>query len=188
MTVRLFVALDLPEEVRRRIAEFSRTLRPLEPDARWLRTASIHLTLKFIGERPPEQVEGIRRALASVRAAPGELRFRGAGFFPDDGRPRVFWVGIEANPALAELADGIERALEPLGIRRESRPFVPHLTLARLDGEKRAGALRRAVAERGAEEFGVSVERAFHLYQSQLGPSGAQYTKLETFLFALEAP
>lgn len=186
--MRIFVALDIPEEVRRRVADFAAALQQREPRARWLRAVSIHVTLKFIGEASPPQVEKIRRALGSVRAAaPAELRLRGAGFFPDERRPRVFWVGIEANPVLADLADQIERALEPLGIARESRAFRPHLTLARLEGLRGAGHLRQALAEADTPEFGGSIERAFHLYESRLGPGGARYTKLETYVFAPEA-
>jgi RNA 2',3'-cyclic 3'-phosphodiesterase len=186
--VRVFVALDIPEEVRRRIADFAAALQKHAPRARWVRLESIHVTLKFIGHAPPPQVEEIRRALGLVRAeSPAELQFRGAGFFPDERRPRVLWVGIEANAGLAELAEAIERALEPLGIARESRAFHPHLTLARFEEPRSAGHLQRALAEAGTPEFGGSVERAFHLYESKLGAGGARYTKLETYIFAPEA-
>lgn len=185
--MRVFVALDIPEEVRQRIGEFAREMRDRAPQARWVRVDGIHVTLKFIGEVSPERVEEIRRALASVRApAPVEMDFRDAGFFPDERRPRVFWVGIQASPVLAELAGEIERSLEPLGIARESRPFQPHLTLARFERPSTSGDLRRALAEGGQREFGSAVAREFHLYQSQIGKGGAKYTRLESFPFAPE--
>jgi 2'-5' RNA ligase len=185
--VRVFIAIDIPEEVRRRIGEFAREMRDRAPHARWVRVDGIHITLKFIGEVPSERVEAIRRALAPVRASePIRMDFRDAGFFPDERRPRVFWVGIHASPALAELAAAIEQSLEPLGIARESRAFQPHLTLARFERPSTSGDLRRALAEGGKREFGSAVARAFHLYESRIGPGGARYTRLETFVFAPE--
>jgi 2'-5' RNA ligase len=187
--VRLFIALDIPEEVRRRIGEFAREMRDRAPKARWVRVDGIHVTLKFIGEVPPERVESIRQALEPVRApAPVKMEFRDVGFFPDERRPRVFWVGIHATSALAELAAEIEQRLEPLGIARESRSFRPHLTLARFERPSATGDLRRALAEGGAREFGSTVEREFYLYQSRIGPGGARYTRLGTFPFAPETP
>jgi 2'-5' RNA ligase len=187
--VRLFVALDIPEEIRRRIDEFVRELRPRAPHARWVRVEGIHVTLKFIGEVPPERAERIRKALAPVRAAaPVAMAFRGAGFFPGEKHPRVFWVGIEASPVLAELAAEIERRLDPLGIAPETRAFHPHLTLARFERPADAGDLARAVAEGAGSDFGSTTERQFYLYQSKIARGGAQYTRLETFLFAPETP
>jgi 2'-5' RNA ligase len=190
--VRVFIALDVSDPVRERIADFARVLRAKAPEARWVRTDAVHVTLKFIGEAPPAQVDRIRMALEPVRASgPVEMSFRGAGFFPDEQRPRVFWVGIDATPTLADLAGEIEQRLEPLGIARESRSFRPHLTLARIEGANGArngvDALRRALGESRAPEFGKVVERTFHLYESRLGPGGARYTRLQSFVFAPEA-
>jgi 2'-5' RNA ligase len=185
--VRLFVAIDVPEEVRRRVAAFAAEMRERAPRARWVRFDGVHVTLKFIGETAPEKTEAIRHALAAVRtAAPVEMEFRGAGFFPNEKRPRVFWVGIHSTPALGELAADIERRLEPLGIARESRPFNAHLTLARFETPRESGELWRAVAESGEQEFGRAVTREFHLYESRLKPGGSQYTRIETFTFAPE--
>ena len=185
--MRLFVAIDVPEEVRRCVAAFAAGMRARAPRARWVRVDGVHVTLKFIGETAPEKAEAIRHALAAVRtAAPVEMEFRGAGFFPNEKRPRVFWVGIHSTPALGELAADIERRLEPLGIARESRPFNAHLTLARFETPRESGELGRAVAESGEQEFGRAVTREFHLYESRLKPGGSQYTRIETFTFAPE--
>jgi 2'-5' RNA ligase len=185
--VRLFIAIDVPEEVRRRITAFAAEMRERAPRARWVRLDGVHVTLKFIGEVAPEKAEAIRHALEPVRtAAPVEMEFRGAGFFPNERRPRVFWVGIHSAPSLAELAAEIERRIEPLGIARESRPFNAHLTLARFETPSQSGELARALAEEGEREFGHAIAREFHLYESRLKPGGAQYTRLETFTFAPE--
>lgn len=186
--MRLFVALDIPEVVRARLKEFSERMRKRAPAARWVRVEGIHLTLKFIGEVEEERVEKVRRALEPVRAdSPVEVEYRGAGFFPSERNPRVFWAGTEAGPVLMKLAAEIERRLEPLGIARESREFRAHLTLARFERPGDAEPVRRAMAESPAIEFGRSVEREFYLYQSKLGPGGARYTRLAAFRFAPEA-
>src|ERR1700722_2452166 len=103
--MRLFVALDLSEEVRVAIAQFCEKLRGDFPSARWVRTEGIHVTLKFIGEVNEDRVAAIESALDAVKSSgPVEMSFRGVGFFPDARRPRVFWAGIEGSPNLAEIA------------------------------------------------------------------------------------
>lgn len=182
--MRVFVALDLPEEVRRAVADFVRTLEPACPGARWARVSGIHITLKFIGEAPPEIVVRIKEALASIAlAAPVELCFREVGFFPNARHPRVFWAGIEASPNLAELAAAVEGRLEKLGIPREQRPFKPHLTLARFKSEVGLARLHDGVKRYPSLEFGAMRTGEFHLYQSHLKPGGAEYARLATFAF-----
>lgn len=186
--MRIFIALDIPREVRDAVGALIARLRPACRNARWVRVEGMHVTLKFIGEAAPERVESVKHALANTQVDGAvEMRFRGAGFFPNERRPRVFWAGIEVTPNLAELAQRVEAALEPLGIPREQRAFHPHLTLARFDSpagvENMLGELRAA----GAPDFGGTRTTEMHLYQSQLKPSGAEYAKLATFVFAADA-
>jgi 2'-5' RNA ligase len=182
--MRVFVALDIPDAVRTAISDLVLKLRPLCRNARWVRIESAHVTLKFIGEVPPDKVEAVKAVLAPLRTHnPIEMKFRNVGFFPDERRPRVFWAGIEAGPALGELAAAMETALEPLGIAREQRAFSPHLTLARFESPNRLDRLRDAIAAAGPLEFGRTVAEEFHLYQSVLKRGGAEYTRLVTFCF-----
>jgi len=186
--LRIFIALDLSEPIRAAIFSFCDNLRRAFPSARWVRPEGIHVTLKFIGEIPEERVAPIHAALSGIRSsAPVELSFGGTGFFPNDRRPRVFWVGIHASPNLAEIAAAIEERLEPLGIPRESREFHPHLTLARLDDPRGLDKFQAALREAGPREFGTMKTPEMHLYQSELGRSGARYTRLATFQFLSEA-
>jgi RNA 2',3'-cyclic 3'-phosphodiesterase len=182
--MRLFVAMDIPEDVCAAIAALVAKLRPACRDARWVRIEGIHLTLKFIGEAEPEKGDAIQTALASIPSrAPIPVTFRGLGFFPDERRPHVLWAGIKAGTDLAALAAAVETALEPLGIPREERAFSPHLTLARLDTPRVLEALREAVKKAGRLAFGRTTATEFHLYQSILKPGGAEYTRLATFSF-----
>jgi 2'-5' RNA ligase len=192
--MRLFVALDIDDEIRERIALFVDGVRNFAPDARWVNPASMHITLKFIGEQPEFAVEAIMAALKLAEASAPELHFAGYGFFPTAKSARVFWVGIHAGLQLNALAAAIDEKMPPLGIPKEGREFSPHLTLARAGG--RSGSPRRRDDDRPNRvfqtlqdrlaalpppEFGSMTARGFFLYQSQLSPKGSKYTQLARF-------
>jgi RNA 2',3'-cyclic 3'-phosphodiesterase len=180
--VRLFVALDIPEAVREVLTGLRMRFEKICRGARWVRLEGVHITLKFIGEVPAGRVDAIRAALQNARAtAPIDLRFVGLGFFPNERHPRVFWAGIEAGAALAQLAAAVEAQLSPLGFPPEKREFRPHLTLARFDSAEGVDQLRAAAAEFAATEFGRSAPREFYLYQSVLKREGAEYTRLASY-------
>jgi RNA 2',3'-cyclic 3'-phosphodiesterase len=192
--MRLFVALDIDDVIRKQIARFVEGVCNFAPDARWVHPESLHVTLKFIGERSLEEKDRIHSALASVQASVFDLSFRGHGFFPTPRAPRVFWIGIEGGPELVSLASAVDQSLSPLGIAREDHPFNPHLTLARGAGVSgtprwRKGdrpnaqftKLQEKLAARPAPDFGTMAAREFFLYQSKLSPGGSQYTKLAVF-------
>lgn len=182
--MRLFVALDLPHPVREALQELVRQLQRASADVRWVRREGMHLTLKFIGEVPEEKLPLIQEALGEV-ASPAvvELEFRSLGYFPNERRPRVLWVGVQASDNLAPLAAQIEAALEPLGIPRERRAYAPHLTLGRFKSPKRLPRLLEEVGRRREKEFGRARVEEFVLYQSRLSPHGAQHTRLQAFPF-----
>jgi 2'-5' RNA ligase len=192
--MRLFIALDLDDAIRERIARFLDGIRGFAPDARWMRPQSLHVTLKFIGEQPEPAAEPIQHELEGIRAEAPQIQFRGYGFFPTANAPRVFWVGMEAGPQLAALAATVDDRMAALGIPREERLFSPHLTLARGAGgsgsprwRKEDGPTRifRTLQEKlsalPSPEFGTMTAREFFLYQSQLSPRGSKYTKLAGF-------
>ena len=192
--MRLFVAIDIDDTIRERIVRFMEGVQPFCPEARWVKPESLHITLKFIGEKPSEAVADLKRVLTNVDVEPAQLTFRGLGFFPTPHSARVFWVGIDAPPHLAEIAKIVDKAIAGLGVRKEDHSFSPHLTLAR--GRGGSGSPRRQkgdrhnsvfqylqekLAARPTPEFGTMIASEFCLYQSQLSPSGSRYTKLERF-------
>ncbi|MBZ5547446.1 MAG: RNA 2',3'-cyclic phosphodiesterase [Acidobacteriia bacterium] len=192
--MRIFIGIELDDEVRTKIARFLDGVRGFAPDARWVRPESLHITLKFIGEQKSEQVEAVSERLRQVEGRPIDIRLGGHGFFPTAKSPRVFWIGIQAGPELAALAANIDAGVAELGIPREDRPFSPHLTLARGgggsgspkwrkgDGPNSAFAvLEKRLAAMGDLDFGAMTAREFILYQSQLSPKGSKYTKLQRF-------
>jgi 2'-5' RNA ligase len=186
--MRLFAALDIPEDVRESLGALVAKLRGVCKDARWARIEGLHITLKFIGEVSPQKTKDIKTALGKVQfPAPIAIQFGGLGFFPNSRRPRVLWAGVKAGPALATLASSVEDELNLLGIAREDRPFSPHLTLARIDSPNKLGSLHSAIdsiVATASPEFGNMIAKEFHLYQSVLKPGGAEYTRLATFPFA----
>jgi 2'-5' RNA ligase len=194
--MRLFIGIDLDPELRSRIERFIEGAQGFATNARWMRAESLHVTLKFIGERPQEQVEALTQRLRRVESGSFELRFTGYGFFPTVKAPRVFWIGIQADAHLAQLAANIDAATSEIGIPREDRPYSPHLTLARAGAGRRSGApewrkgdapnaafsvLEKRLAAMGELDFGRMTAREFILYQSELSPRGSQYTKLQRF-------
>jgi 2'-5' RNA ligase len=192
--MRTFVALDIDDAIRQRIQLFLEGVRGFAPDARWVRPESLHVTLKFIGERPTEAVEQIKQALSAVEAKGVEITFRGSGFFPTIKAARVFWIGIESGPQLAALVTAVDTATAVLGIAKEEHAFTPHLTLARGGGasgasSRRKGAgpnarfqrLQEKLAAMPAPDFGTMTAREFFLYESQLSRGGSRYTKIARF-------
>ena len=180
--MRLFVAFDLPDDVRRALGDLIARLKPECRGARWVRPEGLHLTLKFIGEMSPQKLDPIQSALGTVQSdQPVEMHFRGLGFFPNERRPRVIWCGLEASPNLARLAADVDRALKPLGIPPETRAYVPHLTLARFNSHDGLENIVRAAGELKSYDFGSSRNSEFYLYESFLKPSGAEYKRLATF-------
>ncbi|MGE0406134.1 MAG: RNA 2',3'-cyclic phosphodiesterase, partial [Candidatus Korobacteraceae bacterium] len=176
--MRIFVGLDLPSEIRQRISVFMGDLRRRVPDAKWVSPESLHVTLKFIGERPEEQVKKISPALASVHVAPFEIGFRQYGFFPATGSARVFWIGVEAGERLRELAHMVDEVAASFGVEPE-KAYAPHLTLARTrspqrrpvrkpvrephSGEQNA-RIQAELAAAPQPEFGTMTARDFFLF------------------------
>lgn len=191
--MRLFVALEIPSAIRAPLAAFLDDLRglkarPSTPKIRWTPVENLHVTLKFIGSVVPEKLAGIRTALEHVRSErPVELRFRGIGWFPDGNRPRVIWAGVAGSRNITRLAGDLDGALTKLGVPGQDRAFTPHLTLARCEPGAISAPLRDAIEKQSLQEFGTWLTNEFHLIESKLKPSGAEYTTLQSFEFAAEA-
>jgi 2'-5' RNA ligase len=192
--MRLFIAMDIDDAIRSRVARFLDGVHGFAPDARWAKADSLHVTLKFIGEKSEDDGEKIKQALQTIAADTFEMSFRGYGFFPGARSARVFGIGIEAGSKLSSLAAAMDERLASLDIPKEEHAFSPHLTLAR--GAKGSGSprlqegdhpnhsfqrLQEKLAALPAPEFGSLTVREFFLYRSQLSPEGSKYTKLSGF-------
>lgn len=185
-TVRLFVALELPDEARALLADLQKRLRAFDQKhvMRWVSLDSTHLTLKFIGDTPVDRQSDIVKAVteAAVGHAPFSLTITGAGGFPDLRKPRVVWSGVSGDTTtLFALHNAVERTVAPLGYPTESRPFSAHITLARTRQEASPSAVSALGGQIGMADVGLVAEwrvEGVSLMKSELQRSGAVYTRL----------
>lgn len=194
MSVRLFVALEIPLALRQSLAERARSSRGRFPKARFIRPEAMHLTLVFLGETDSDLLPELHLAFAEACAGTGRLALRldEVGAFPPRGKARVLWAGLagahdEAPPAaLAALYERLGQAAQrTAGVAPERRPFHPHVTLARLRPPWPRHAVERFRASFGtlpAERFSVAEAT---LFESELHPSGARYRAVRRY--ALDA-
>ena len=168
---RLFVAIDLPEEI---VAQLQGICYGV-PGARWVQAEQMHLTLRFIGEVDGGVFQDIKEGLASVRAEGFFLQVKGLGLFPPRKTPKVLWAGIAPVEQVSALRNRIENSLVGLGLEPEGRKFSPHITLARLHDTPipRMGRFLAGNNLFATEPFPVS---EFHLYSSELTSKGAFHT------------
>ena len=180
----MFIAVELGSAVRRQVEEIQALLRSATTDVSWVRPENFHLTLKFLGSTPSEQVLPIEQALsrAVTRVRPFEVELRGVGAFPSPSRARVFWIGLVPERPLAQLAGSVEDELARLGFAREARAFTAHVTLGRRRVPRRDDTLQKKLAElAGAGGARAGVSEAV-LMQSQLRPGGPLYTPVSKHL------
>jgi 2'-5' RNA ligase len=174
--LRTFVALEIAEEMRGRIAALQDSLRGSVEGVRWARPEGIHLTLRFLGSTSPAQVDRLGPALraAAAHCAAAEVGVCGLGTFPERGSPRVFWLGLSLPEPLLECQEACERAAVALGFPREQRPFRPHLTLGRWRDRARRPELPAA-------DLGSTRMETLTLFWSEPRPGGSVYTPLCRF-------
>jgi 2'-5' RNA ligase len=186
---RLFVAVPLPDEARDAVIAIVDTVREaVDREARlprsavrWVRMEHLHLTLRFLGPTPEQQVAVVARCVdrGVTGLAPAEIVITGSGAFPSPSRPRTIWMGIQDGAgALAAIARRLDDELEPEGWPRETRPFRAHLTLARADGRREGPLVARHLASAlAAMEIRFSADRAV-LFESITGHGRAEYRAL----------
>lgn len=186
--IRTFVAIELTPDLERAVRDLQTQLKQRLPfpALRWVQPHGIHLTLKFLGDVPPSRLPAIQDALATVatRHAPFDLVATGLGVFPSLSRPNVLWVGLAGDlPRLHRLRDDVEAAIAPLGYLTESRPFHPHLTLARIKDAAPADlqGVRDLLRQPPAADLGALPVTAVYLMRSDLSPQGARYTPLAVY-------
>ena len=200
--IRAFIAIELPQELRERLARLQRALqqelqRELGQELfRWTPPENLHLTLRFLGQTSPSQQETVTAGLRTIAQdrQPLSLALQGLGIFPSPSRPRVIWVGL--GGALAELArlqEAVEQLAQEAGFQAESRGFSPHVTIARAQRHASSAQLRAAGARlqprlaRPGEPLGRFTAREIALIRSQLRRGGPVYTPLAHFPLGREA-
>jgi 2'-5' RNA ligase len=171
--MRLFIGIPLPEVIAAEILRVTAQLRTPNDGLRWTAPGSWHITLQFLGAATPQQYDCLITRLKEVRFLPVQVRNEGLGLFERTG---VLFTGVAALPELVSLAQRVNAATAQCGFVPESRPFRPHITLARAKGRGQAGSLR-ALAEKiqWQSAFSQFVAAEFLLYESHLGPGGSRY-------------
>jgi len=185
-TIRTFIALELPPSVISLLDKVQEDLKSMRLQAKWVRPENIHLTLKFLGNINPGDIDKIGRAMIDAvdDFAAINLVARGVGVFPGIKRPRVIWVGLGGQ---IQLLFAVQRVLEEnlaaLGFKKEKRPFKGHLTLGRFKQTVDPNTIRQIIREYAnlySEEF---TARRIILYKSDLKPTGAVYSQLQQAAF-----
>ncbi len=179
---RVFCAIELPDEARERLMAHSAFLRKQVPEAlaSWSRAGSIHLTLKFLGDVPQPTLQDLSNAAARAVAGlePFTIRLEETGVFPPHGSPRVLWIGVnDLEAKLGELHSRVEHEAARAGFQKETRPFRPHLTLARLRKSQPAGNLASAHKAIVFESAEIRVSELL-VIRSELSSEGSRYTAI----------
>ncbi len=171
MKIRLFIAIDLPQDILELISGMGRSI----PGSRPVKPEQLHLTLRFIGEVDHDLFHDIQEQLQEVRFSPLSLTLQGVGHFPPRGKPRVIWAGITPVGELIGLKNRIDTQLDHCGLMPEKRKFSPHITLARLKNPSVARVSEFLAGNNlfKSPEFTVD---CFHLYSSHLTKNGAIHT------------
>ena len=183
--IRVFLAVELPSDIREKLFSLQQQLKKALPSMNWVPPESIHLTLKFLGYVEPSRISQIVSALEPIGKKQNgfSMDVQGLGVFPQVKHPRILWIGVTGKTqALQELVLEIEAALEPLGFPAEEKSYHAHLTLARIKREN--AMVGSALLESGVlgsdQQLGTLPIDRFVLFQSDLDASGATYTSLGT--------
>jgi len=185
--VRSFIAIELPDEVKLGLTQLEAQLKSgKQPPVKWVNPGGIHLTLKFLGNVPTERIGSITEAMekAARGISPFQLEIKGLGVFPNLRRVQVVWVGISGQvDRLSQLQQRIESNLAPLGFAPESRPFTPHLTLARVHDQASPDERQRfsqLITNTKFEAVFTFEVEATSLMRSQLTREGAIYSRISS--------
>jgi 2'-5' RNA ligase len=180
--IRAFLAIELPDALRPGLTQVQEELKRSRADVRWVPVGNIHLTLKFFGNVPEDEIGPLARAAraATAEAAPLQLQVTIAGAFPSPQAPRVVWLGLGGDVLpLTRLYYGLEKAFTALGYLPEGRAFNPHLTLGRVKSPANRERLARLLAKLPPLNWPPFTVKELVLFQSVLSPQGSKYTPLK---------
>ncbi len=187
--VRAFIAVELPDDIKERIASLAGELDIAGIPVKPVRRENLHITLKFLGQSPPEELEKAKAACSACAegAKPFPLALRGVGAFPSAERPSVLWAGAhDETGSLASLAKELQWRLLETGREKEQRIFHPHATAARIKKSIKSAErkiIRQWLEENRDADFGLIEVRRLSLLASRLSSEGPSYSLLAGFDF-----
>lgn len=183
--MRVFIAIELPEDVKERIAQVQERLKKTRDRIKWVDSSMIHLTLKFLGEITEKELEKVIEASEEVADdfRPFSFEVKGAGAFPLPSSPRVIWIGVsKGKETLTDLATRIGEELNKQGFGKDDKRWTPHLTMGRVKFlQEREKLISLIQKEKDVDAGEVRVE-AFDILKSRLTPGGPIYTVLKHIL------
>ena len=185
MLLRCFIAIEIPETIKKSIADIIESLKKSGSDVKWVSDENIHITLQFLGETEEALIPDIKGALYKILApySPFYIKIADVGCFPSGKRPRVIWVGIEESQALINLYEDISSEMVKFGYKKEERGFTPHVTIGRVKSNRNLGELLRRLDEFTVTDFPDFEVQNIKLMKSELKPSGAKYYSLAEIPF-----
>jgi 2'-5' RNA ligase len=181
-SIRAFIAFELPPVIISLLQKVQQELKLLKLRARWVRPENIHLTLKFLGDLDPDDIDKIGAAMtgATIEFSPITMSVRGIGVFPGIKRPRVIWLGLGGDiRSLLALQGRLEEKLAGVGFPKDKRSFKAHLTLGRIKQSANPAVIRQMISEYASLSSDEFTCNQVILFKSDLKPLGAVHSKLK---------
>jgi|TARA_B100000959_G_scaffold18261_3_gene17639 2'-5' RNA ligase len=181
---RLFFGIDIPDQTLSNTEKLLNSFSISSSHVKWVRTAHLHITLKFLGDVEEKNISAICSAANNIAKnfEPINLSVVGMGVFPNRYRPKVIWLGVNGDiEDLACLEAKLMQSLTPLGYPPDERLFTAHISIGRIKDNSARGEIIRLVHKYSKEELGDASFSDFHLYESRLGPRESIYTKINSF-------
>jgi len=180
-TIRAFIAVQIPGEIKQRFGEIQRTLDRSRADVRWVKPGNTHVTLQFLGDTPVDKIDEVESALSRVGASHRgfDISIGGLGVFPNERRPRVVWIGVsQGADSLAALQSSVSGEMKKLGFKPEKRLYSPHITLGRLKSPNNVEKLMNLLHAESGFQAGTFRAMEIHLIRSVLSSEGPTYSTL----------
>ena len=187
--MRVFIAVDINDEMRRELTRIQNVLSGKLVNAKWVKPQNLHITIKFLGEIEPEAVGDITLSLEKpIKETPsfyielGEL-----GVFPNMKRPAVFWAGLKkGREEMSRLNELIQNSLYQIGYEKDSKPFSPHITLARFRKPVPSNQIVKAIESVSPIKKAGHTINGVSIYESTLKPKGPEYKHVKYTTFAAQ--
>ena len=185
MTIRVFIAVEIDSEIKNKLSEYLSMLKRTGADVKWVSPENIHLTLKFIGYIEKESLINLNKVIsdAASNIEPFSISIGNIGAFPSLNKPRVVFVCVqEKGNDLLRIYEKLDKGVERLGINKESKKYVGHITLGRVKSQKNISNLKNALNSGKECCFGLEKVTSLSLIESELTPTGPIYTRLNNFI------
>ncbi|MGR3294599.1 MAG: RNA 2',3'-cyclic phosphodiesterase [Candidatus Scalindua sp.] len=185
MTIRVFIAIEIDSEIKNKLSEYLSKLKRTGADVKWVAPENIHLSLKFIGYIEKETLINLNKIINDAVSGIGSfsISIGNIGAFPSIEKPRVVFVCVqERGNSLFKIYEKLDKGVEQLGIKRESKKYVGHITLGRVKSQQNISKLKNILNSGTECYFGLEKVASLSLIQSKLTPTGPLYTRLNNFI------